>query len=76
MLTSVLKGPSLVFSFQFHLFKIKIKDRGVINFSFFTMNHFVYACIEREGGYVPKCMVVYSQGRSKKNDFFVYTINE
>ena len=33
------------------------------------MNHFVYACIEREGGYVPKCMVVYSQGRSKKMIF-------
>ena len=34
---------------QSHFFKIKIKDSGLLNFSFFIINHFVYACRGREG---------------------------
>ena len=34
---------------QPHLFKIKIKDRDVLNFSFFIINHFAYSCMGREG---------------------------
>ena len=34
---------------QSHFFMIKIKDSGVLNFSFFKMNHLVYACMGREG---------------------------
>ena len=43
-------------------FMMKIKDGGVLNFSFFTINHFVYACMAMERGYVPKSTVAYSQG--------------
>ena len=48
-------------SAQVYFFKIKVKDRGVLNFPFFIMNHFGYACMGREGWYVPKCTVAYSQ---------------
>ena len=34
---------------QSHFLMIKIKDGGVLNFSFFKMNHFVYACMGRKG---------------------------
>ena len=34
---------------QSHFFMIKIKDSGVLKFSFFKMNHFVYACMGMEG---------------------------
>ena len=34
---------------QSHFLMTKIKDGGVLNFSFFKMNHFVYACMGREG---------------------------
>ena len=58
-------------------FKIKIKYGRVINFSFFTMNHFVHAGIGRVGEHLPKCTVTYSQGRRVKIfDFFVNLINE
>ena len=36
---------------QSHFFKMKIKDSGVLNFSFFKMNHFAYACMGRKGMY-------------------------
>ena len=68
MLKSSLFNPS-------HSFKVKkIKDSGVLYFSFFIMNHFMYACMGREGGtegeYVPKCTYSYSQGgRSKISTF-------
>ena len=32
---------------QCHFFKIKIKDSGVLNFSFLKMNHFEDACMGR-----------------------------
>ena len=49
---------------------MKLKDSDVLNFSFFTINHFVYACMGREGG---ASREAYFQGGSVKNfDFFVY----
>ena len=53
---------------QSHFFKIKIKDSGAINFSFFMMNNYV----ERgtDGGYVPKCTVAYFQGRRSEISTF------
>ena len=51
---------------QSHFFKIKIKVRGVLNLSFFTMNHFTYACIRREEGYVPKFSYVLAGTEGQK----------
>ena len=34
---------------QSHFLMIKMKDGVVLNFSFFKKNHFVYACMGREG---------------------------
>ena len=42
---------------------LKTKERGVRNFSFLTMQHVVYACMMREGGYIIKSTVAYSQGQ-------------
>ena len=51
---------------------------GVLNCSFFTMNYFAYACIEREGGYVTKCVcvVTWREGQKFLIFFFAYAINE
>ena len=52
---------------------MKLKDRDVLNFSFFTINHFVYACMWREGG---ASREAYFQGGSVKNfDFFCLLMN-
>ena len=52
---------------------------GVLNGSFFTMNYFAYACIEREGGRVCNkmyvCVVTWREGQ-KFLIFFAYAINE
>ena len=49
----------------------------MLNFSFFTMNYFVYACIKKDGGYATKCTVAYSQqGRIKHFDFLAHAIKE
>ena len=55
---------------QSRFFKIKINDiTGAIDYSFFTMNHFVHQCIRGQGGYALKCTVAYSQrGRVKNFD--------
>ena len=39
---------------QSHLFKIKIKDRGVLNFSFLTIQAFCVFMCEDKRGYVLK----------------------
>ena len=75
LLTSVKWLYSRLFN-QSLFFKMKIKDGGVLNFSFFAINHFVYACMAMEGGYVPKSTVAYSQwGMVKCFRFFAFVNN-
>ena len=58
---------------KLHFFKIKVKDNGVLNFSFFKMNHFVYVCMEGKGrreGINQNAILAYSQGgRLKFSNF-------
>ena len=56
----VLSGSSLVF-----LISLTSKDKRCTMEC--TMNYFVYAFMGREGGHVPKCAIVNSQGGSIKN---------
>ena len=65
-------SQSSVFFNKSHFFKIKVKDRDVF---FFAMNHFVYACMGREGRDLRKCTIACSQGGSVKNFDFL-RINE
>ena len=61
---------------QSHLFKIKIKDNSVLNFSFFIMNYFVYAGMERErdrGRVCTKMQVCIFKGREVKKFDFLHT---
>ena len=60
---------------KLRFFKIKVKDSGVLNFSFFIKNHFVYACMKWKGlreTIYQNAITAYSQGmRSKILNFWV-----
>ena len=58
---------------QSHFFKIKIKDCGVLNFSCFKINHFVYTCTGREGMYQNARLRINREGRPKFR-LFAYVI--
>ena len=58
---------------QSHFLKIKIKDSGILNFSFFKMNHFVHACIGREGMHQHARLRINKEGR-QKFPLFAYII--
>ena len=59
MLANVTFLKSSLFN-QSHFFETTIKV-SVLNILSFTMNCFVYACMERERGYVPKYTVALLQ---------------
>ena len=50
---------------QSHFLIIEIRDSGVINFSFFEVNHFVYAWMGREGMYQNARLHINREGRQK-----------
>ena len=76
MLANVRMLKSSLFN-NLHFFKIKVKDSGVLNFSFLIMNHFVYACMEWKGrreGIYQNAITAYSQERRSKFRIFGYVI--
>lgn len=55
-----------------------MKNRGVFNFPFLKMNHFVHACMEKEGRRVCTKMYgcIFTEGRFRNFDFVAYVNNE